>query len=254
MNSDLVSVTVLSPHWRERRHAIDTITVHHSAAVGVSAKQLGAVFQGARQASSNYGIGVNGEIGLYVPENKQALTSSSTENDQRAVTIEVANSAGAPDWPVSSASWASLILLCTDICKRNKIPRLLWRNDKSLIGQIDKQNMTVHRWFVATACPGDYLMSRMGDLADAVNARLGEKEVEAAPVNGRYNTIASLPEWAKLPIKKLCRLGILEGHGGERDPQGYPMSLDLSLDMIRLLVINERAGCYDNVVSGGGNP
>lgn len=241
-DSDLVSVWRLSPHWRERDHAIDTITVHHTATVGVSAAQIGEVFQGSRIASSNYGIGVNGEIGLYVQEYRRAITSSSAANDNRAITIEVANSAGAPDWPVSSASWASLILLCTDICKRNGIPRLLWQNDPKLVGQVDKQNMTLHKWFGKTLCPGPTLESRMGDLADAVNARLGTKEDN---MDKRYNTIAQLPEWAKLTVKKLCKLGIIEGKTAEKDAQGYPVTLDLSMDMIRLLIINDRCGLYD---------
>ena len=246
-DSELVSVWRLSPHWRERDHAIDTITVHHTATVGVSAAQIGEAFQGSRIASSTYGIGVNGEIGLYVQEYRRAITSSSAANDNRAITIYVANSAGAPDWPVSSASWASLILLCTDICKRHNIPKLLWEADKSLIGQVDRQNMTVHRWFAATACPGDYLYSRMGDLAAAVNARLGTKE-ESDMGEKRYNTIAQLPEWAKLTIKKLCKLGVIEGKTAEKDAQGYPVTLDLSMDMIRLLIINDRCGLYDREV------
>lgn len=243
-NSDLAETTILSPHWRQRTHAIDTVTVHHTAAVGVSGKRIAAEFQGTARKSANYAIGVEGDIVLCVPEDRRAITSSSSANDDRAITIEVANSAGAPDWPVSSASWASLILLCTDICKRHNIPKLMWEADKSLIGQVDRQNMTVHRWFAATACPGDYLYSRMGDLAAAVNARLGVKE-ESEMGEKRYNTIAQLPEWAKLTVKKLCKLGIIEGKTAEKDAQGYPVTLDLSMDMIRLLIINDRCGLYD---------
>lgn len=246
IGSELATLTMLSPNWRERTHAIDTVTIHHTAAAGVSAAAIGQSFlPEARKASANYGIGVDGQIVLIVPEDKRAITSNSSANDNRAITIEVANSAGAPDWPVSSASWASLILLCTDICKRHNIPMLKWQADKSLIGQIDKQNMTVHRWFAATACPGDYLMSRMGDLADAVNARLGAKEDN---MDKRYNTIAQLPEWAKITIKKLCKLGVIEGKTAEKDAQGYPVTLDLSMDMIRLLIINDRCGLYDREV------
>ncbi len=69
--------------------------------------------------------------------------------------------------------YAALIDLLVDICKRNGIPKLLWRADKSLIGQTDKQNMTVHRWFHSgKSCPGTYLYERMGQIADDVNKRL----------------------------------------------------------------------------------
>ena len=50
------------------------------------------------------------------------------------------------------------------------------KGDKSLIGQVDKQNMTVHRWFAAKACPGDYLYRRHGQIAAEVNRRLEEEE------------------------------------------------------------------------------
>ena len=67
----------------------------------------------------------------------------------------------------------SLIELCADICKRNNIKELKWKGDKSLIGQIDKQNMTVHRWFKSKACPGEFLYERHGYIAAEVNKRLG---------------------------------------------------------------------------------
>lgn len=38
--------------------------------------------------------------------------------------------------------------------------------------RIDKQNMTVHRWFAAKACPGDYLYNLHSDIADKVNSKL----------------------------------------------------------------------------------
>ena len=68
---------------------------------------------------------------------------------------------------------AALIELCADICRRNGIKQLLWKGDKNLVGQVSKQNMTVHRWFAAKACPGDYIYQRLGDIATKVNAKLG---------------------------------------------------------------------------------
>lgn len=246
-SSELATVRVDCTGY-PRTALIDTITIHHAAAVGVSALQIGQELQ-RRGVSANYGIGVRGEIGLFVPEEKRAITSSSSANDNRAVTIEVANSAGAPDWPISSASWSSLILLLVDVCRRNKIPELRWKADPKLIGQTDKQNMTVHRWFAATACPGDYLYSRMGELARAVNARLGAEKEEKIM---RYNAIGELPEWAKPTIRKLVKAGVLEGKTDAVDADGLPAALDLSEDMLRLLVMNDRAGVYDGVKIVGG--
>lgn len=75
---------------------------------------------------------------------------------------------------------AALIELCTDICRRNGIKKLLWSGDKNLVGNPAKQNLTVHRWFANKACPGDYIYQRLGDIAAKVNAKLGA--TGAAPV------------------------------------------------------------------------
>lgn len=173
-NSSLVSVRVWSPNYSKRDGArIDKITVHHAAMVG-SAQAIGNVFRPAsRQASATYGIGVGGEVGQYVDEAYRPWTSSSYANDRRAVTIEVANSSAGGDWPVSAASWNSLVNLCVDVCRRNGISRLNWTGTSS-------GNLTCHYMFWATACPGPYLKARMGRLASEVNAKLGS----GAPVTG----------------------------------------------------------------------
>lgn len=109
---------------------------------------------------------------MYCEEKDRSWCSSSPSNDHRAITIEVASDTTYP-YAVNAKAYASLINLVADICKRNGIKELKWKADKSLIGQIDKQNMTVHRWFAATACPGEYLYSRMGQIAQEVNKKLG---------------------------------------------------------------------------------
>ena len=152
-NSPLVSYVKLSPNFTDNRdHEIDTITIH-CVAGNCSVEALGEIFANPnRQASSNYGIGSDGRIGMYVEEADRSWCTSSKSNDNRAITIEVANITGAPNYNISSEAYSSLINLCVDICKRNNIKQLLWKNDKSLIGQVDKQNMTVHRWFANKAC------------------------------------------------------------------------------------------------------
>lgn len=174
-NSGLVVYTKISPNKSSpRNHAIDTITIHCMAG-NASIESCGNLFADAsRQASSNYGIGSDGRVGMYVEEKDRSWCSSSASNDNRAVTIEVANDGGAETgWHVSDKAYSALLDLVTDICKRNGIKKLLWKADKSLIGQIDKQNMTVHRWFANKACPGDYLYNLHGQIAAEVNKRLG---------------------------------------------------------------------------------
>lgn len=181
--SPLVSYIKYSPNCSIRTAKIDTITIHCMAG-NLSVETCGAGFANpARKASSNYGIGSDGRIALYVDESKRSWCTNSKSNDNRAITIEVANTKAAHPWPVSDKAYQALIELVADICKRNNIKELKWEGDKSLIGQVQKQNMTVHRWFANKACPGEYLYSRHGQIADAVNKRLGVvKPVVTTPV------------------------------------------------------------------------
>ena len=182
-NSPLVTYTNLTSHRNSpRTHAIDTVTIH--CYVGqVTAKQ-GCDFFAAtdRSASSNYVVGCDGSIGLSVEEKDRSWCSSNAGNDHRAITIETACDTF-PPYAVTDKAYSALIELCADICRRNGIQRLLWKGDKALVGQIDKQNMTVHRWFAATACPGDWLYERMGEIAEAVNKKLEKESDDDMDVN-----------------------------------------------------------------------
>ena len=171
-NSSLISYTKISPNRTSpRKKSIRKITIHHMAG-NLTVEQCGAVFAPtSRRASSNYGIGTDGRIGMYVEEKDRAWTSSSPDNDNQAVTIEVANTALGPNWTVSDKAMASLIDLCVDICKRNGIQRLNFTGDKT-------GNLTMHCYFKSTLCPGPYLKSKFPYIASEVNKRLG---AEAAP-------------------------------------------------------------------------
>lgn len=171
-NSPLVSYTKISPNRTSpRNHKIDTITIH--CVVGqCSVETLGNVFAPtSREASCNYGIGVDGRIGMYCEEKDRSWCSSSGSNDNRAITIECASDTTHP-YAINDKVYKALIELLADICKRNGIEELKWKADKSLIGQPDKQNMTVHRWFADKSCPGDYIYNRLGQIASEVNDKL----------------------------------------------------------------------------------
>ena len=177
-NSSLVSYTKLSPnHSGQRTHGIDRITPH--CVVGqCSVETLGNIFlPTSRQASSNYGIGVDGRVGMYVEEKNRSWCSSSAANDQRAVTIECASDSAEP-YAFKNIVYRTLIKLCVDICKRNGKTKLLWLGDKTkTLNYTPKSNemvLTVHRWFANKSCAGNWMYSRMGDLAEKVTAALGD--------------------------------------------------------------------------------
>lgn len=191
-NSGLVDYVKISPNsTNPRDHKIDTITIHHMAG-NLSVESCGEVFApSSRQASSNYGIGSDGRVGLYVEEKNRSWCSSNRANDQRAVTIEVANCATGGDWPVSDKAYEKLIDLCVDICKRNGIKKLNYTGDRS-------GNLTMHKFYANTQCPGPYLEARFPDIAAKVNARLGveDKPVEK-PVEVKAPANTGLPELSK---------------------------------------------------------
>lgn len=176
-NSPLVSCVCISPNKTSpRNHVIDTITIH--CVVGqLSAESIGSCFdKKSANASCNYGIGKDGRIVMCVEEKDRSWCSSSASNDHRAITIECASDKKDP-YAINSDVYHSLIDLCVDICKRNNIPELRWKADKSLIGHPEEQNMTVHCWFKNKTCPGPYIYNRLGRIASEVNTRLKNESV-----------------------------------------------------------------------------
>ena len=254
-NSSLVTYTKLSPNCsRPRLDKIDSIVIHHMAGV-LSAEQCGNVFAStSRQASSNYGVDSNGNVGLYVDESNRSWATSSPAIDNRAVTIEVSND-GEPNWHVSDKALKKTIELCADICKRNGIKKLNYTGDKS-------GNLHMHRWYAATSCPGDYLASKFSYIAEEVNKILNkngdelsmtqyeelkktiaDQQKEIAELKKKTNRMIynyiddNMPSWARPTITKLVNKGILKG-----DEKG---ELGLTDEMIRIYVTNDRAGLYD---------
>ncbi|SFR92219.1 phage tail tip lysozyme [[Clostridium] aminophilum] len=175
-NSTLTEYTRLSPHHSGlRTHGIDRITPH--CVVGqCTAESLGEWFsKSSTKASSNYGIDRNGRVGLYVEEKNRSWCSSSAANDQRAVTIECASDGKEP-YAFRDVVYEKLATLCVDICRRNGKRKLLWIGDRertlSYEPNPEEMVLTVHRWFAKKSCPGEWMYSRMGELAEKVTREL----------------------------------------------------------------------------------
>lgn len=172
-NSPLVDYVKISPNKTVgRKHKLDTITIH--CVVGqCTAEGLGDWFyKESTQASSNYGVDKNGRIGMYVEEKDRSWCTSSSANDNRAVTIEVASDTKHP-YAVNDKAFAAMLDLVTDICYRNGIEKLVWSESKDeRKNHLNGCNMTVHRDYANKSCPGEYLYSRHGEIAETVNKRL----------------------------------------------------------------------------------
>ena len=232
MQSPLTDYTAISPNRNSpRNRQVDRITVH--CTVGqMSVETLGSVFaKPSRQASSNYGIGPDGRVGLYCPEGDRSWCSSSGPNDNRAITIEVASDAFHP-YAVTPEAFAKLLDLCEDICRRYGKKKLLWFGDRdktlSYAPEPDEMVMTVHRWFANKACPGDYLYERHPEIAAEVTRRLEDDMTRAeteALIREMFPecmaiykaTLAKQPAdaWAMQAIEKVKAAGLMVG-----DPDG----------------------------------
>lgn len=166
-----------SRHWNDRKGSgIKRIVIHHCASV-LSVEQLGRIFR-SKQASSTYGIGSDGRIGQYVPEEYRPWTTSGWEPDRNCVTIEVSNSSYGGNWPVSDKVMEKLVDLCSDICNRNGIPKLYY----------DGKNGTLlrHCDYAATACPGPYIKAKTQWICDQVNARLAGSSAQPVATDTLY--------------------------------------------------------------------
>lgn len=267
MWSDLTQIIEESPNCSSRLlRKISRITVHHTAGKN-TAQGLLDMFAvpwkiSGRQASANYCIGNDGTIGGCVPEEYRAWTSGSSENDTRAITIEVSNDVNGEPWSIGKKAWASAVDLCVDICLRYGFT--LWWNPDNKTG-----SLTCHRWYQATACPGDWFYERIPKFIEEVNKKVNEilkritaletkvKELEAQEKNDaacintlnkrvydlelyampKYDSVKESPKWAKPTIEKLVKSGCLKG-----DEDG---DLMLTEDLTRTLVIVDRAGGFD---------
>ena len=194
-NSPLVTYTKLSSDKSTRKSKIDSVIIHCIVGQWTAKEGCDYFASTERECSANYVVGKDGSIGLSVEEKYRAWCSGGTDKngnpirvngisgadfDHRAIAIEVASDTKHP-YAVTDAAYKALINLLVDICQRNDIKALLWKGDKKYVGKIDMQNMGAHRWFANKACPGDYLYSRMGQIASEVNKRLGSINTSAEP-------------------------------------------------------------------------
>lgn len=183
-NSPLVNYVKLSPHYDSRGgKKITDITIHHMAG-NLSVYQCGDVFQ-SRPASSNYGIDTQGRVGLYVDEKNASWANSNFASNQRSITIELANDRTGGNWHVSDTAINKCIQLCVDICRRNGIRKLTFTGNTN-------GNLTAHRMFTATACPGDYLYSKFAYIANEVNKQLGQSGATDLVVDGLFGELSTM--------------------------------------------------------------
>lgn len=243
--SKLCKIVRLSPNCsRPRNHAIDRLTYHHMAGRLTAESCLDLFANRGRQASSNYVIGYDGTIGGCVDEGNRPWTSSSRENDNRAITFELSNSSTGGNWPVSDATIQAAIDLTVDICKRHGKTKVIWfgDKDKSLAYEPKANEMvvTVHHWFANTNCPGPYLESKLPYIVSEVNKRIGQEEIDMTKdevikliderIAAKLKGVATEPSsWAKDELAEAVEMGITDG----QRPRGYATREEAAIMVLR---------------------
>lgn len=239
-NSPLVSYTKISPNQSgQRKYPITRISIH--CVVGqCSVETLGSVFAPTScQASSNYGIGYDGKVGMYVPESNRSWCTSSSDNDNRAVTIEVASNTTHP-YTVRDAAYQTLLNLVTDICKRNGKKKVVWFGDKAktlaYTPAADEMVLTVHRWFANKSCPGDYLYNLHPQIAAEVTKRLGGSGTAPATDTGKTSGTVALKAGTKLILNgvKIYKSSATTEASGTKTGTFYVWSKDQIKGRIRI--------------------
>lgn len=181
-NSTLIDGILLTNNCTApRKHVIDRITPHYMCWYTDGKTCCQSFVPASRRASANYCIGKDGDIWLNVDEKNRAWTSGSSYNDNRAVTIECANYMdGARYGVLPDATWDALVLLCIDICKRNGIKKMNYTGN-------DKGNLTMHKWYQDTDCPGPWFSKQFGRLANEINQGLSGANIPDAKIySGTY--------------------------------------------------------------------
>lgn len=175
--SKLCSRIIESPNHSGRRTKKLAIITPHIIVGMATMSSLGNMFsKTSRGASSNYGVCVDGIVGI-VDENNRSWCSSSEWNDQQAITIEVASTTTDP-FVVTNDCFNMLVDLCVDICRRNGFKRMI--NSSSLADLKNKLNtksddtvvLSKHNFYANKSCPGRYLGSKFDELAQLVTNRL----------------------------------------------------------------------------------
>lgn len=186
-------VTDPKKHGGKRKKPIRVFVPHHNAGVTTGENLARYIKNTSRQLSATYIIGQNGEVFQGLDEGLEPYTTGNRQIDTEAITFEIANSTGAPQWKISDKAFDTLVNLTIDICKRHGIKELNFTGDK--LGDIH-----LHKWYQDTSCPGPYLEGKMPEYVRRVNE--GLKPTEPTKPNKADLKVEKIPTKPVVVLKK----------------------------------------------------
>lgn len=201
-----------------RAGGVRYIVVHYTAGNGDTAMDNGRYFAGNKVGSSAHWFVDETSAVLSVPENRVAWHCGASVY----VHPECRNSNS----------------IGVELCSRKDTNGKYYFADDTVYNAVELVQSLMQKYGI----PVDRVIRHYdvtGKICPAPFVGAGAENWEAFKImitTKRYNTLDEMPTWAKATIQKLLNRDILQGNG---------TGLDLSHDMVRMLVIQDRAGMFD---------
>lgn len=224
---------------------VTKIAVHYVGNAGSSAQGNRNYFESLKDkhlyASSHYIIGLNGEIIQCIPENE--ISYCTNQANSYSISIECCHPKA--DGKFTDKTLHSLIDLCVHLCKKynlNPLADIIRHYDVSgkkcpLYWVNNPKEFELFKNTVKKRLEGDELtMTQYNELKQEIDGIFKEIDGIKQALPKVYNIVNEIPDWGRPTIEKLYAKGIL---------QGTDKGLNISYDLLRLLVLNDRAGLYD---------
>lgn len=164
-------------NFSKRTVAIDSIAIQCCCDT-ITLSDLGSIYKNpSSKSSAHYGIDTDGNIAVFVNEEYASWSISNTAINNRCISIMMIPSSNQSPYPCSQRACNSLVNLLVDICIRNNINSLKWKNDAEYAkisangGPVTEQNIFIHKWFRDVVDPGDWLLNNLSSIVSDANAQ-----------------------------------------------------------------------------------
>ncbi len=244
--SGLTKVVKLTDNCTKPRNAKISRITPHCIAGKMTAEAALTFFKNSTNSSANYVIGHGGKIGLSVRETDRAWTTSSGKNDNKAITVEISNSAGAPNWPMSEEAVDAFVALTVDICEYYGFKKVVYYEKPMTIAigeeatekwitsldvPKDALLVTLHRWYKNKACPGKWFVKRLPEVVSRINKEIKSTKKEEKPATEKAQSSETKV------IVTVSALNVRKGPGVD-----YPITKVLKNDKEVRTIVDKKKG------------